>query len=241
MTIPVYRVYIIFYFIYKRKKIEYYYFCKIWFFRPNDCLGFVTMDNDNHWSMYFENIEMSSTNDMNPDVLGVDFTLISQIQEQINLRTQVAAMTILCMIGYGLNVLHVLTETNNAIPKFIPQKERRRQEVMSYLIHTERCRDIIRMSPEAFINLCQRIRGTGMVKDAFRSTVEEQVANSLHNIKNRSVSFFFHQSGETVSRHFHNVLKAILMLHGEFLIQPAGTEVEPHILNNNRFFPYFKV
>jgi len=53
---------------------------------------------------------------MNPDVVGVDFTLISQIQEQINLRAQVAAMTILCMIGYGLNVLHVLTETNNAIP-----------------------------------------------------------------------------------------------------------------------------
>ncbi|XP_068466573.1 uncharacterized protein [Phaseolus vulgaris] len=153
-------------------------------------------------------------------------------------------MTILCMIGYGLNVLRVLTETNNPIPEFIPQKERRRQELMSYLVHTERCRDIIRMSPEAFINLCQRIRGTDMVKDAFRSIVEEQVAKFLHiigyNVKNRSVSFFFHRSGETVSRHFHNVLKAILMMHGEFLIQPAGTEVEPHILNNNRFFPYFK-
>ncbi|XP_068504275.1 uncharacterized protein [Phaseolus vulgaris] len=83
-----------------------------------------------------------------------------------------------------------------------------------------------------------------MVKDAFRSTVEEQVAKFLHiighNVKNRSVSFFFHRSEETVSRHFHNVLKAILMLHGEFLIQPVGTEVEPHILNNNQFFPYFK-
>jgi len=41
------------------------------------------MDNDNHMSMYFDNVEMSSTNDMNFDV-GVDFTLISQIQEQIN-------------------------------------------------------------------------------------------------------------------------------------------------------------
>ena len=65
---------------------------------------------------------MSSTNEMNLDVVGVDFTLISQIQEQINLWTQVAAMTILCMIGYGLNVLRVLTETNNVIPEFIPQK-----------------------------------------------------------------------------------------------------------------------
>jgi len=101
------------------------------------------------------------------DVVGVDFTLISQIQDQINLRTQVATMTILCMIGYGLNVLHVLTETDNSIPEFVPQKERRRQELMSYLVHTERCCDIIRMGPVAFINLCQQIRGTWMVKDAF--------------------------------------------------------------------------
>jgi len=79
-----------------------------------------------------------------------------------------------------------------------------------------------------------------MVKDAFRSTIEEQLTIFLHiichNVKNQSVSFFFLRSEETISRHFHNVLKAILMLHGEFLIQPSGTEVESHILNNNRFF-----
>jgi len=40
---------------------------------------FVTMDNNNHWSMYFDNVKMSSTNDMNPDVVDVNFTLISQI------------------------------------------------------------------------------------------------------------------------------------------------------------------
>jgi len=57
----------------------------------------------------------------------------------------VATMTVLYMIGYGLNVLRVLTETNNAMPELVPQKERRRQELKSYLVHTERCRDIIRM------------------------------------------------------------------------------------------------
>jgi len=46
---------------------------------------------------------------------------------------------------------------------------------------------------------------------------------------------FFHRSGETVSRHFHNVLNAILMFEGEFLKQPSGTEVQPYIFNNNRF------
>jgi len=121
-------------------------------------------------------------------VVDVDFKLISQIQEQINLQTQVASMTIHCMIKYGLNLLRVLIETNNAIPEFVPQKVRRGQELMSYLVHSERCRDIICMGPEAFINLCQRIRGTGMVKDAFLSIVEEQVAKLLyiigHNVKN---------------------------------------------------------
>jgi len=34
------------------------------------------MDKDNHWCMYFKNVEMCSTNDMNPDVVGVDFPLI---------------------------------------------------------------------------------------------------------------------------------------------------------------------
>jgi len=127
------------------------------------------------------------------------------------------------MIEYGLNVLRVLTEINNVIPKFVPQKERCRQELMSYLV--QRCRDIIRMGPKTSINLSQRIRGTGMVKDAFQSTTEEQVAKFLHiighYIKNQSVLFFFHQSRETMSCHFHNILKAILMLQGEFLIKTS--------------------
>ena len=103
--------------------------------------------------------------------------------------------------------------TSNCISESQPQKERRRQELMEYLVHTEQSRCIIRMGPEAFIKLCERIRATGLVKDAYRSTMEEQVANFLHiignNVKNRSVSFFFHRYGETVFPHFHNVLTVI--------------------------------
>ncbi|XP_017441285.2 protein ANTAGONIST OF LIKE HETEROCHROMATIN PROTEIN 1-like [Vigna angularis] len=74
--------------------------------------------------------------------------------------------------------------------------------------------------------------------------MEEQVAQFLHiiehNIKNQSAAFFFHRSGTTVSKHFHNVLDAILSLESEFLTQPSGDEVHPYVLNNNRFYPYFK-
>ena len=33
------------------------------------------------------------------------------------------------------------------------------------------------MRPKAFIKLCERIRATGFVKDAYRSIIEEQIAN----------------------------------------------------------------
>ncbi|XLR52238.1 hypothetical protein S83_002910, partial [Arachis hypogaea] len=62
------------------------------------------------------------------------------------------------------------------------------------------------------------------VTDSIRSTVKEQVAKFLHiighNVKTRTMSFFFHRLEETISRHFHNVLHAILSLEGEFFKQP---------------------
>ncbi|KAL2656073.1 hypothetical protein AAZV13_04G100950 [Glycine max] len=56
------------------------------------------------------------------------------------------------------------------------KKERRCAELMSFLVHTEDCRDFIRMGPQESIQLCHKLRGTRIVKDNMRSTVEEQVA-----------------------------------------------------------------
>ncbi|XLS89465.1 hypothetical protein HN51_065473, partial [Arachis hypogaea] len=90
----------------------------------------------------------------------------------------------------------------------------------------------------------QKLRETGRVKDSTRSTVEEQVAKFLHiighNVKTRTMSFFFHRLGETISRHFHNVLHAILSLERDFFKQPSGEEVPYEILNNSRFYLFFK-
>ncbi|XLT02928.1 hypothetical protein HN51_052279 [Arachis hypogaea] len=91
---------------------------------------------------------------------------------------------------------------------------------------SEKCRDFIHMGPEAVRKLCQKLRVIGRVKDSIRSTVEEQVAKFLHiighNVKTRIMSFFFHRSGETISRHFHNVLHDILSLEEELFKQPSG-------------------
>jgi len=59
---------------------------------------------------------------------------------------------------------------------------------MSFLVHTERCRDINHMSSEAFINLCQRIKGTMMVKDAYNLQLTKFLHIIGHNVKNQSVS-----------------------------------------------------
>jgi len=143
--------------------------------------------------------------------------LISKIQEQLKRNTQLASVMILCIIAFGLNFLRMLSDITNSIIEFEPRKEYCRQELMEYLVHTKRSHDIIRMGPEAFIQLCERIRATKVVKDAYRSTVEEQVAKFLHiighNVKSKCF-IFFHRSGETVSHHFHNELNAILMLEG---------------------------
>ncbi|KAK2417518.1 hypothetical protein QL285_039808 [Trifolium repens] len=57
------------------------------------------------------------------------------------------------------------------------------------------------MSPATFLKLCEKLRSTGIVKDSTKATIEEKVAKFLHivghNVKNRTVSFFFHRSGET--------------------------------------------
>jgi len=130
-----------------------------------------------------EELELSYLDgeDVVDDVVGVDFNIVTHLHRQ-------------------LQVNHSITTT-----KYVLNKDCRKEQLMSYLVHTNRCRDIIRMGPKAFINLCQRLRSTGLVKYAIRSTVEEQVAKFLHiigyNMKNKSVAFFFHRSGSTVSKH----------------------------------------
>jgi len=171
------------------------------------------MDNErNSSSGHSHEREMDDILNMNQLVNGVvDMNVMLQLQQQIHLRNQGSAMTILCVVAYFLNMLSVGHGTRSITIMDIPQKESRGQELMSYLVHTEQCRDIIRRGPKAFIPLCQQLRETDFVHDGLQLTVEEQAAKFLyiigHNVKNKSVSFFFHRSGETVSRHFHNVTR----------------------------------
>ncbi|XP_012088403.1 uncharacterized protein LOC105647032 isoform X2 [Jatropha curcas] len=105
------------------------------------------------------------------------------------------------------------------------------------------CREMFRMDKHVFHKLCTTLRQRAMLRDTAGVMIEEQLAIFLnvigHNERNRVIQERFQHSGETISRHFNNVLKAIKSLSREFL-QPPPLNTPPEILSSNRFYPYFK-
>lgn len=106
------------------------------------------------------------------------------------------------------------------------------------------CREMFRMDKHVFHKFCRTLRERGMLRDTAGVLIEEQLAIFLsivgHNERNRVIRERFHHSGETISRHFNNVLKAIKSLSRELLQSPPDT-TPLEILISKRFYPYFKV
>ncbi|XLR08197.1 hypothetical protein HN51_063095, partial [Arachis hypogaea] len=161
--------------------------------------------------------------------------LLTVLKENWKRDKQLCTVTMLCYTVHMLYLLKVMAKkVEKPIRDHIIGREQIRTTLLQQLRETNRCCDILRMDPHAFLELCTKLRATGHVKDTIYVTVEEQVARFLyiiaHNVKNRTISFFFHRSGETINRNFHAVLRA----------QPSGTTIPSEILHSNRFYPYFK-
>lgn len=128
------------------------------------------------------------------------------------------------------------------------RRKRKRDEIPFYkrIIHSNEtdCHDQIRMSRRDFFCLAKILRRNGSIKDTINISVEEKLVMFLHmlghNLRNRKIAHNFSHSGETISRHFHKVLRAILALHVDYLI-PIAPNTPPEILGMDRFDPYFKV
>ncbi|KAL5820094.1 hypothetical protein ACOSQ4_023936 [Xanthoceras sorbifolium] len=109
--------------------------------------------------------------------------------------------------------------------------------------HDDVCREMFRMDKHVFHKLCDILRQRGMLRDTAGVMIEEQLAIFLniigHNERNRVIQERFQHSGETISRYFNNVLKAIKSLSREFL-QPPPFCTPAEILSSKRFDPYFK-
>lgn len=122
-----------------------------------------------------------------------------------------------------------------------PSETRFMSEVLSG--EDDVCREMFRMDKHVFHKLCDTLRQKCMLRDTAGVMIEEQLAIFLniigHNERNRVIQERFQHSGETISRHFNNVLKAIKSLSREFLQCPPYS-TPPEIFKSNRFYPYFK-
>ena len=101
------------------------------------------------------------------------------------------------------------------------------------------------MKLEVFQFLCIELKTKGLKDSRYGITIEEQVAMFLFTVarsaSNRDVQERFQHSGETVSRYFHDVLKAINRLVPKYIKLPtsSGPNVSIAITSNAKFYPFF--
>ncbi|XP_075480262.1 uncharacterized protein LOC142520977 [Primulina tabacum] len=90
------------------------------------------------------------------------------------------------------------------------------------------CVNNLRMNQSAFGRLCYLLTNLGGLGDSRYVRVEEKVAMFLsilaHHKKNRVAGHYYIRSGQTVSAHFHDVLKVLLKLHPLLLVKPSPVD-----------------
>lgn len=135
---------------------------------------------------------------------------------------------------------------NNHTPKELPRLSSNGAKFVDEVLNgaNQRCLDNFRMDKQVFYNLCDILETKGLLRDTNRIKIEEQLAMFMfiigHNLRIRSVQELFHYSGETISRHFNNVLNAIMSISKDYF-QPPSSDVPMEISQDPRFYPYFKV
>ena len=154
-------------------------------------------------------------------------------------------MLIICSCAYAVFML--LTgrpEITQRIPRNIRDIERGMYLHRVLESSNTNCHNMFRMDMEVFCNLSSLLRNRGLLRDTQYVTVEEQLGLFLHtvghNVRNRVLGVNFIRSGETISRHFQNVLHAIGELGRDYINGPSTT-VQEKITCDQRFCNYFKV
>ncbi|CAI9287741.1 unnamed protein product [Lactuca saligna] len=113
--------------------------------------------------------------------------------------------------------------------------------------HPRRCYEMFRLNVPVFRQLCIDLTTNYGLQQTRTVSIEESVGIFLmtlaHGCSNRFVQEFFNHSGETIHRHFHTVLEAVLKLSAD-IIKPDtnyNNDVPEFILNKPRYYPMFKV
>ncbi|KAM5549381.1 protein ALP1-like [Rosa sericea] len=86
------------------------------------------------------------------------------------------------------------------------------------------CIDQLRMDRQSFHKLCRILINKGQLRSTRNVSIEEMVAMFLnilaHHKKNRSIALYFTRSGRTVSKYFHECLKAMIRCQKDFWKTP---------------------
>ena len=103
---------------------------------------------------------------------------------------------------------------------------------------------VLRLNKECFYRLSSLLSENGL-RDTRSISAHEQLMMFLtivgHCDSNRRSRFEWQHSGETVSRHFHNVCAQLLALAPRLIGPPDFVHTASRIENNPNFFPYFRV
>nr|CAD1831147.1 unnamed protein product [Ananas comosus var. bracteatus] len=109
--------------------------------------------------------------------------------------------------------------------------------------HHECCCNHFRMSATTFIALRDALGQRGLISSTRNMTADEQLGIFLygvgHGVTNRILAETFQHSGETISRHFNNVLRGIVRLKDDYIMLPSSNAaVHPRIQDNPNFHPF---
>jgi hypothetical protein len=99
------------------------------------------------------------------------------------------------------------------------------------------------MKPVVLYNLCDVLTSRDLLRPTQNMSIREQVIVFLQIIgQNQRFHFIsgIYRSVETIHRYFIIILKAVLKLYKHLIKDPEDT-IPAEIMNNQRFYPYFKV
>ena len=106
------------------------------------------------------------------------------------------------------------------------------------------CVEQIRMKPVVLYRLCDVLISHDLLRSTQNVSIRKQVIVFLQivgqNQRFRVISGIYYKSVETIHRYFRIVFKVILKLYKHLIKDPEDI-VPAEIMNNRRFYPYFKV
>lgn len=142
--------------------------------------------------------------------LSTKYKLLVIINELIVL---LRVIFVVCAAGYA----HAFLGTQKCITySYSPTRMFKQLSYLYELVYENDiiCIDQLRMDRVAFHKLCQIFTTKGQLRGTRNISVEEMVAMFLnvlaHHHKNRVIKFHFYRYGQTVSKYFHEYLKAVI-------------------------------